>query len=191
LSACNAANILVTVLLDRDKPMEVCNDTKRVLAYCKDALDEIRTEQPTGALWERRWASLVTLLRTTCEVLKREAPIFWKKSMEAPNAGSKGRDSKSKWNPEIFGRFIWTDANLFLHQGMVTAGQSKMVFIQGAQAQGLAGGQRPVPLPLQAPALPPVTSYHMNTPAYASRDPREVADEAVIWLEQQIALAET
>jgi hypothetical protein len=107
--------------------MESCEDTKRIIQYCKDALDEIRTEELTGPLWERRWAALITLLRTACEVLRAEAPNYWQKNMKAPNAAVKGRNSKNEWKPDIFGKFIWTDANLFLHRGISTTGQSLRV----------------------------------------------------------------
>jgi len=47
-------------------------------------------------------------------------------------------------------------------------------------------------LRIPAPAVPPpLTSYHMNSGLYEGRDPRDVADEAISWLEQQIAIAET
>ena len=170
--------------------MELCSDAKRTLEYCKEALREIREQEPTGALWERRWVSLITLLRTTCEVLRREAPIYWNKHMETTNAKIKGRDRKKDWSPDIFGKFIWTDANLFLHEATLTAGQSRMVFIQGAEAHALIGDQPKPTSPRPLPP-PPITSYHMNTQPYRGRDPRDVAADAILWLEQQIAIAET
>ena len=122
--------------------MEPCNDTKRILVYCKDAIAEIRNEELTGSLWERHWASLITLLRTACEVLRKEAPAYWRKHMQAPNSKLKGRDEKNNWKPPIFGKFIWTDANLFLHQGIVTVGQSRTVFVQGVRAKASVAGEK-------------------------------------------------
>ena len=54
--------------------------------------------------------------------------------METPNAKIKGRDRKKDGGALIFlGKFIWTNANLFLHEATLTAGQSRMVFMQGAE----------------------------------------------------------
>jgi hypothetical protein len=111
--------------------MEKCNDTRRILGYCRDALDEVKKDEPTGAIWERRWTSLMALLRTACEILKREAPDWWKKHISAPNASVRGRDPKKRWRPDIFGQFIWTDSNLFLHEGKNTTDQSAIVHLQG------------------------------------------------------------
>ena len=47
--------------------MERCECTKKVLAFCVDAIEEIRVEMPTGERWERRWGSSLALLRTACE----------------------------------------------------------------------------------------------------------------------------
>jgi len=171
--------------------MEACDNTKRVLNYCKEALEEIRAEEPTGTLWERRWVSLITLLRTTCEVLEKDAPIYWEQHMKKPNAYIKGRDYKNAWIPDIYGKFIWTDANLFLHQGISTTGQSRMVFIQGVSARASAAGETLAPLPPAPPPPPPLTSYHMSTDHYRGCDPRDVAHQAILWLEQQIVIAET
>jgi len=174
----------------QEAKMESCEKTKRVLAYCKDALNEIKTEEATGRVWERRWASLMALFRTACEVLRKEAPLYWKNHLELPNACVRGRDAKNDWQADIFGKFIWADANLFLHRGTITAGQSRMVPIQGVAAQGIAAGQKAEPLPPSPPPPPPITSYHMNTEPYKGCDPRDVADQAILWLEQQIDIAE-
>jgi hypothetical protein len=177
--------------------MEKCNDTRRILSNCHDALAEIRKDEPTGATWERRWASLMALLRTACLVLEREAPAWWKSQIYAPNAGVKGRDPKKSWSPDIFGQFVWTDSNLFLHEGKHTTGQSAAVPLQGASAQALAGaiglggrGQQPRPEPPPVPPSKAKISYDMNTGRYAGCDPRDVADEAILWLQQQIDGAE-
>jgi hypothetical protein len=90
----------------REATMEPCDDTKRILNHCKDALNEIRAEGPTDAFWERRWALLISLLRTTCEVLRKDAPIYWEQHIETPNDHMSGRDRKNKWSPDIFGKFI-------------------------------------------------------------------------------------
>jgi hypothetical protein len=169
--------------------MENCTNTERFLTYCKDALEEIKGEQPTGGAWERRWGSLMALFRTTCEILRGEAPNYWRLRMETPNAakrGGRGGDVKNEWEPSIFGKFIWTDANLFLHQGKLTAGQSRIVYLQGVSAQALAAGEQPKPVEAPAPVPAPETSYHMNTEPYKARDPLEVAAEAIVWLEKQI-----
>jgi hypothetical protein len=170
--------------------MEQCPETKRVLGYCHDALNEIRAEAPTGPAWERHWASLMALLRTACEVLEKEAPAYWKEHMERPNAHVRGRDRKNDYQPDIFGKFIWTDANLFLHQGIVTAGQSTMVFLQGVAAKATVAGEKAEPLPPSRPSPPPVISYHMNTGPFQGRDPCTLGDEAILWLEEQVVIAE-
>ena len=113
--------------------------TERLLSYCRSALSEIRNEIPVGALWERRWASLITLLRTACEVLEREAPL-WKDHMKQLNADKKGRDAKKNWEPAIYGKFIYTDANLFLHEGSLSVGQSAMISVPGASVRIIAAG---------------------------------------------------
>jgi hypothetical protein len=171
--------------------MEHCNDTKRILEYCKEALSEIRTEEPTGAHWVRRWASLMALLRTACAMLEREAPVYWKKYMKTPNAAVKGRDPKKDWKPKIFGKFICTDSNLFLHQGISTTGQSRMVPIQGVSARASVAGEKLEPLPPQTSPPPPITSYHMNTGFYKGKVPQDVAEKAIAWLEKQISIAES
>jgi hypothetical protein len=105
----------------------------------------------------------MTLLRTACAMLEREAPVYWKKYMKTPNATVKGRDPKKDWKPKIFGKFIWTDANLFLHQGISSTGQSRMVPIQGVSARASAAGEKLEPLLPQTPPPPQITSYHINT----------------------------
>jgi hypothetical protein len=171
--------------------VEVCSDTKRILGYCTDALDEIMDETSSGALWERRWASLLALLRTACEVLKREAPIHWQKSLVTPNANVKGRDNKNDWKPDIFGKFISTDANMFLHQGKSKAGQSVVVPIAGASAQGSAAGEmaRTQPIPKDLPSSK--ISYHMNSGLYKNKYPRIVALKAIKWIDAQVKIAES
>jgi hypothetical protein len=152
--------------------MESCADTKRILGYCTDALDEIIEETSTGTLWERRWASLLALLRTACETLRREAPIHWNKHLQTPNTDVKGRDVQKNWKPDIFGKFIWTDANLFLHQGKSKAGQSVTTRITGMSAQASVAGEkvRTQPPPKAAPSS--LISYHMNSGPFKNKDPR-------------------
>ena len=144
--------------------MEACDNTKRILNYCKDALKELTEKEHTGASWERRWVSLISLLRTTCEVLKKDAPIYWKQHMKKPNAHISERDGKNKWSPDIFGKFIWTDANLFLHEGKSTAGQSRRVFIQGVSARASVAGEKLEPRPRRLPSRPSnVLSYELRS----------------------------
>lgn len=173
------------------KAMEACTETRRILGYCKDALQEIKAEDPTGARWERHWTSLMALLRTTCEVLRSESPNYWDRHMEKPNAHIRGRDPKRDWAPQIYGKFIWTDANLILHQGILTVGQSRMVFLTGVSAQASVAGEKISPLPPPSTPTPPQTIYRMNTGHYKGHDPLDLADKAIGWLEQQIAIAET
>jgi hypothetical protein len=165
--------------------MESCDRTKKVLAYCEDAIDEIRSDMPTGDLWVRRWASLLALLRTACEVLKKEAPIYWKQSMVQPNAGKKDRDAKNDWQPDIFGKFIWTNANLFLHQGLVREETSIMPHTRNMQMFIVQGATH-----VRNQELPNRFSYFMNSEPYKGRLALEVAAEAVTWLKGQIAIAE-
>lgn len=169
-----------------------CNDTRRILGYCRAALDEIKKEEPTGEVWERRWASLMALLRTACEMLKRESPKWWCEHTVKPNKLAKkdSRNPKNAWKPDIYGKFIWTDSNLFLHQGKLTTGQSVGVFITGVSAQALAAGERPRPVPAPDPLRKAEISYHMNTGSYARCDPRDVADTAISWIQEQIEAAE-
>jgi hypothetical protein len=177
--------------------MERCNDTRRILSYCREALAEITKDEPTGATWERRWACLMALLRTACLVLKREAPDWWKNQIYAPNAGVKGRDPKTRWCPDIFGQFIWTDSNLFLHEGKHTTGQSLNLPLQGTGVQALAGaiglggrGQQPQTMPPSPPPPKAEIYYHVNTERYKDCDPRVLAENAIVWLEEQIDGAE-
>jgi hypothetical protein len=165
--------------------LEHCETTKKIVSQCDEAIAEIKRELPTGNLWERRWASLLSLLRTCCETLRKEAPVYWKAHMVLPNAGKKGRDPKNNWEPEIFGKFIWTDSNLFLHQGVVA--ESRSIMPHGPnmqkQVQGITASKN-------LGLLPPV-SYHMNIEPYVGRGALEVAAEAVDWQKKQIAIAET
>jgi hypothetical protein len=167
------------------KTLEKCERTKRVLGFCDEAIWEIRDEMPTGDLWERRWASLLALLRTATEVLKADAPIFWELHMKKPNAGAGGRDPKKNWRPDIFGKFIWTDANLFLHEGLIRVAQSIMPHGSNMQkiVQGLTGSQNQE-LP------PPHFSYHMNSEPYSGQGELEVSSQAVRWLKQQVEITE-
>jgi hypothetical protein len=169
----------------REDNLEQCNTTEKIVSHCDEAMAEIQRELPTGDLWERRWASLLALLRTACETLRKGAPVYWQAHMVSPNAGKKGRDSKNNWEPEIFGKFIWTDSNLFLHQGVMPESQSIMPHGPNMQkqVQGVTASQTQGPLP------PPV-SYHMNIEPYVGRGALEVAAEAVDWLKDQIAIAE-
>jgi hypothetical protein len=126
--------------------MEPCPRTKRVVNFCKDALAEIRQDPPQGGTWERRWASLIALLRTASETLRSEAKQHWKARMVARNAcvkGQRGGDAKNDWDPPIYGKFIWGGANLFLHRGLRTSGQSVMVHLEGVSAQALVGSEKP------------------------------------------------
>lgn len=170
--------------------MELCKITKRVIKYCEEALEELRIEEPTGQRWERRWASLISLLRTACEVLEQEAPSYWHTYMKAPNALVRGRDRGRNWKPDIFGKFIWKDANLFLHEGHLTTGQSIIVSLQGVSVQGVAAGEQVKPLRSPKPVPPPIVSYRMTDGHYQDRDPRDVAHEAIDWLMKQVAIAE-
>jgi hypothetical protein len=165
--------------------METCDGTKKILAFCVDAIEEIRVEMPTGDCYERRWASLLALLRTACEVLKMEAPRYWDVHMKKANAGVKGRDAKENWQPDIFGKFIWTTANLFLHQGLIREAQSIMPHGSNMQKRVLGvTGSRNQELP------PPRFSYFMNSEPYVGRLSLEVATKAVNWLKCQIEIAE-
>jgi hypothetical protein len=106
--------------------LELCPKTTQIIGYCSDQIKEIADSQPTGDLWARRWASLLALLRTACLVLKVEAPEYWRNQIKKPNANIKGRDAKKDWAPPIFGKFIWTNANLFLHEGVIAEERSIM-----------------------------------------------------------------
>jgi hypothetical protein len=164
--------------------METCKLTKRNVAQCEAAIEEIRRQRPTGDLWERRWASLLALLRTSCDVLEKEAPCYWQKHMKEPNAHIKGRDAEKNWKPDIYGKFIQTDANLFLHEGELREAQSIMPRPLNMQArvQGINSPDQALP-----PFLP---TYHMNIEPYKGRDALIVAGDAVEWLRSQISIAE-
>jgi hypothetical protein len=165
--------------------METCDCTKRILALCVDAIKEIRNDMPTGDRWVRRWASLLALLRTACEVLESEAPNYWRLHMKGPNARKKGRDAKKNWQPDIFGKFIWTNANLFLHEGLV--GEAQSIMPHGSNMQKRVQGVTD----FRNQELPPDRfSYHMNSDPYVGQDALEVATQAVNWLKHQIEIAE-
>jgi hypothetical protein len=141
----------------------------------------------------------MSLLRTACEVLERDAPIYWKRTLKEPNhcrlkhlnVKKRKWDQKSRWEPDIFGKFIYTDANLFLHEGKFTSGQSITVHLQGVSAQGVAAGEEPTEVLTSPPPQPPQTSYHMHTGPYAGCDALDLAQNAIAWLEGQIAIAKT
>jgi hypothetical protein len=101
--------------------MEDCTKTKRIVAFCADAINELGDTPPLGDLWDRRWASLLALLRTACEVLEKDAQSYWRTHVKEPNVGR----GKKNWKPPIFG-FIWRDANLFLHEGRTEEDQAIM-----------------------------------------------------------------
>jgi hypothetical protein len=170
--------------------LEKCDHARHTLSFCVDALNEIKDETPTGATWERRWGSLMALLRTACELLEQEAPIWWDREMKKPNRAARGRDAKKKMKPDIYGKFIQADSNLFLHEGKLTTGQSTTVFLVGVSAQARAAGEPPRPPLDLGPPQPARIFYHMNTGYYANRDPISVAGEAIAWLEQAINEAE-
>jgi hypothetical protein len=49
-------------LLHWERAVETCDVTKKIIALCVDAIEEICNDRPTGDLWVRRWASLLALL---------------------------------------------------------------------------------------------------------------------------------
>jgi hypothetical protein len=161
--------------------MEPCETTRRIILYCREALDEIRRDEPTGALWERRWVSLMAMLRTAAETLRKEAPTQWGelKSHNAHIKSPRGRDVKTLWSPDIFGRFIWSDANLFLHQGKVTANHHGTAVFHDLPGRAVSG------------PLPNLINAYYATDDYAGRDALVVAHEAIDWLTEQAAAAES
>jgi hypothetical protein len=166
--------------------MEDCTKTQRIVAFCADAISELEDTPPLCSAWDRRWASLVALLRTACEVLKQDAPNYWRTHMEQPNAGQTGRDGKKNWQPPIFGKFIWTDANLFLHQGQTAEDQAKMPH---SPSMSMFVSQL-APMPPTDLELGPPTLQTDLEPPYQGKSALEVGREAVEWLEEQIRIAE-
>jgi hypothetical protein len=169
--------------------VENCEKTKRVVRHCADAIREIETEmpQPTGDKWERRWASLLSLLRTATLRLEADAPLYWNKYMRQPNAvHKKERDPKRHWAPDIFGKFIWRDSNLFLHQGGTAEDESIMPHLPSAMMAVVQGASTAL-LKAEEPLR---VSYHIKDPPYEGRDALEVAKEAVAWLNARIVIAE-
>jgi hypothetical protein len=164
--------------------LELCPKTTKIIGYCYDQLKEIEDSQPTGDLWARRWASLLALLRTACLVLEAEASDYWREQVAKPNAHIKGRHAKEDWTPPIFGKFIWTNANLFLHEGVIPEGHSIMPHGSNMQrnVQGdTASKDRQIP--------PERYTYHMNTDPYKGQDALEIAKKAVNWLNRQVEMA--
>ena len=166
--------------------MEDCTKTKRIVVFCADALDELEGTPPLGALWDRRGASLLALLRTACEVLKKDAPTYWGTHLEQPNAGQTGRDRKKNWQPPIFGRFIWGDANLFLHQGQTAEDGAMMP--HSAPMSMYVSQMAPMPPPDAERGAP--TRQTDLAPPYRGKSALELAKEAVDWVEEQIRIAE-
>jgi len=166
--------------------MEDCNKTKRIVAFCADAISELADTPPLGSAWGRRWASLLALLRTACEMLEKDAPNYWLTYMEQPNAGQRGRDRKKNWQPPIFGKFIWTDANMFLHQGQ-TAEDAATMPHSPPMSMFVSQG---VPMPPTDPERGPPTRQTDLEPPYRGKNALELAKEAVGWLEAQIKIAE-
>jgi hypothetical protein len=173
--------------------MKDCTKTKRIVAFCADALDELGSTAPLSNTWDRRWASLLALLRTACEVLKKDAPNYWRTYMEEPNTEqmergrkNKNRDQEKSWQPPIFGKFIQTYSNLFLHQGRTAEDKGMMPH---SLPMGMFGPQMASMPPPDAQRGPP-TRHTDLPPPYQGKDPLEVAKEAVDWLEAQIKIAE-
>jgi hypothetical protein len=158
---------------------------REVLDYCKHALVLLR-EGPTGHDWVVKWAGAIGLLRTVGDALRnddepriRTAQNRWWKEIEG-----------TKPSPQIFWDFVRRDRNLLLHEADLTAGQSTMVFVQGVSVTALAADQKPLPESKARPIPKAIHSYHMNSGPFSGRDPRDLVQEAIEWLEVQITAIE-
>ena len=131
-----------------------------VLSDCRDAHAEL-VDGLQGSEWRRRWTTVVVLLRTVLHVLdKVDAPRS--EGVRAAVDARWERLKSSKPQPEILWGFIDADRNLILKEYEHRAGQSARVFVGEGRAE---------------------TTYHMNTGPFAGQDPREVAADAMKWLE--------
>jgi hypothetical protein len=135
-----------------------------VLSDAREAVEDL-VDGIQGSQWRRRWTAVVVLLRTTMYVLK---------DVDAKGDSRLDRVVTEMWNelkatepdPPIFWDFIDRDRQLIAHFYEHRAGQSVNVF-------GKIVGNIPYS----------ETSYQMNEGTFAGQDPRNVARQALDWLQ--------
>jgi hypothetical protein len=129
-----------------------------VLSDCKEARAEL-VDGVQGSLWRRRWTTVVTLLRATLHTLAKADAVQDPALADALNTRWDAF-KQTKPVPEILWSFIEEDRNLILKEYSHRAGQS-------AKAGAIVE-----------------TTYHMNSGPFAGRDPRDIATEAIQWVER-------
>jgi hypothetical protein len=133
-----------------------------VLADCREAHAEL-VDGLVGSLWRRRWATVVVLLRTTCDVLAKVDYVEGTAAMRA--AADNAWAILQKDRPTIYFDFIKGDRDSLVHQYKYLAGQNVTVHVGEGRSE---------------------ITYSMNKGPYAGEDPRAVARQAIDWLEQYL-----
>jgi hypothetical protein len=97
-----------------------------VLADCREAHAEL-VDGLVGSLWRRRWATVVVLLRTTCDVLAKVDYVEGTAAMRAAvdNAWAILQRDKSA----IYFGFIKDDRDSLVHEYKYLAGQNVTVYV--------------------------------------------------------------
>jgi hypothetical protein len=103
-----------------------------VLADCREAHAEL-VDGLVGSLWRRRWATVVVLLRTTCDVLAKVDYVEGTAAMRA--AADNAWAILQKDRPTIYFDFIKGDRDSLVHQYKYLAGQN----VTGPRGRGSVG----------------------------------------------------
>ena len=145
---------------------------------------------PTGPDWVLVWTGTIALLRAVGHAVLNEDAKRDARLKKAQNGWLKGLNATEP-RPSIFFDFIKRDRDRLLKEAELTAGQSAIVFLQGASATPRAGnfGRQELPQPEQQPPpppRPPIYSYHMNSGPFAGQDPRDLIRDAIVWWEEQL-----
>jgi hypothetical protein len=133
-----------------------------VLADCREAHAEL-VDGLVGSLWRRRWATVVVLLRTTCDVLGKVDRVEGAKEVRDAIDAAWFKLNEDK--PDIYFKFIKSDRDLLVHEYQYLAGQNATVLLGEKRTE---------------------ITYSMNDGPFKGQDPRAVAAEAMEWLERYL-----
>jgi hypothetical protein len=165
---------------------------REILYHCHLGLHELRSHHRGS--WFVLWAGTLALLRTVVDALKkdadhriRKAQAKWFGLMKRDNiaAGRAVQKQDDTWEPAIFWQFIRKDRNLLLHEARSTVATAATIDLTHISIRTTSTGEQVPVFPAPQPSQP-IYSYTMSTPPYAERDARDVVEEAIQWLEQQI-----
>ena len=134
---------------------------REVLADCKVALQELRTEGLQGHAWRLRWITTVVLLRAVGNVLAKVDSVS---SVGMKGAIKEAWDECKGERPPIFVNFIKEDRNLILKEYSIRTGQGVTVEVGG----------------------PTKWSYRIKGGHFDGRDQREVVEKAIAWWEDYL-----